>query len=68
MNDNNVLPTFSIAELLGDNFSRFNPKTIADFLRQIRMGTATKYLDVRHPVIVNSWRCVAIIFDEGFMH
>lgn len=63
-----ILPAFSIAEFLGDDFPRLNSESIADFLRQIRVGHATKYLYVRHSVIVNSWLCVQIIFDEGLMH
>lgn len=63
-----ILPAFSIAEFLGDDFPRLNSESIADFLRQIRVGHATKYLYVRHSVIINSWLCVQIIFDEGLMH
>jgi hypothetical protein len=48
------LPALSIAELLCDNFSRFDAKSIAYFLGQIWVGTPIENFYIWHLIEVNS--------------
>lgn len=61
-------PGFLIAEFFGDHFPQFESQSVRDLLRQIRMRTARKYLDVWHSGLIRGAYIVGMVYSVFKKH